>query len=535
MTAHAMKRKKDRPARRGLTLLLAMILCLACTGTAQGEGEALTIFSQVADTEISQHGDVLSMQELSRVTGVDVEWVHPPRGQEKEQFNLMVVSQDLTDIIYYNWADYSGGPEKAILDEVILPLNDYIDAYAPNLKAFFEANPEAKRQATTDDGTIYMFPFVRDVCLSEETMGLNFTQGPIYRLDWAEQLGIDPPQTIEDWYEMLCAFRDNDMNGNGDPNDEIPFSGVWTSTAQYSINYFCAAFGVLQGFYLEDGKVNHSILSPKYKEYLDTMRQWYAEGLIDPDYLAIDSNTFQAKVTSGLVGSWIGSETAHYVNYAQVMEETLPQAQIKAIPWPMTKDGNRYTAQPAVNAICNGKGFAISSACKDIEAAMRYLDYIYSEEGIRLVNYGIEGEHYVLDEEGNVVWTEEMQAQIDEKGFRGAVIPVAFGGRSGYIYQDTQLAMMAKTDPAQMEAVETWGQASADLIVPTLTPTMEESATFADIMSQVNTYLDEMVGKYIMGLIDTAEYDTMVENCKKMGIEQALGIENAAYARYLAR
>ena len=54
-------------------------------------------------------------------------------------------------------------------------------------------------------------------------------------------------------------------------------------------------------------------------------------------------------------------------------------------------------------------------------------------------------------------------------------------------------------------------------------------------MSQVNTYLDEMVGKYIMGLIDTAEYDTMVENCKKMGIEQALEIENAAYARYLAR
>ena len=73
---------------------------------------------------------------------------------------------------------------------------------------------------STDDGTLYMFPFVRDVCLSEETMGLNFTQGPIYRLDWAEQLGIDPPQPIEDWSEMLCAFRDNDMNGNGDPNDE---------------------------------------------------------------------------------------------------------------------------------------------------------------------------------------------------------------------------------------------------------------------------------------------------------------------------
>lgn len=533
-----MKTHKSRSGfsgRRLAALLMAASVCVGGAGAALAEGEKLTVFSTVADTEISKHGDVPSIQELSRVTGVDVEWVHPPRGQETEQFNLMVVAQDLTDIIYYNWADYSGGPEKAILDDVIIPLNDYVDQYAPNLKAFFEANPEAKRQAMTDDGTIYMFPFIRGVCLDEETMGLNFTQGPIYRLDWAQKLGIDPPQTVEDWYHMLCAFRDNDMNGNGDPTDEIPFSGIWTSTAQYSINYFCAAFGVLDGFYLEDGKVNHAILSPKYKEYLDTMRKWYAEGLIDPDYLAIDSNTFQAKVTSGLVGSWMGSETAHYVNYALVMKETLPQAQIKALAWPETGDGNRYTAQPSVNAICNGKGFAISSSCKDIEAAMKYLDYIYSPEGIRLMNYGIEGVHYVLDEEGNVTWTEEMQAEIDAKGFRSAIIPVAFGGRSGYIYQDTQLVIMAKTDPEQMVAVETWGQAGADLIVPTLTPTMEESSAFANIMSEVDTYLDEMVGKYIMGLIDETEYDTIVENCRKMGIEQAVEIENAAYTRYLSR
>ena len=117
-----------------------------------------------------------------------------------------------------------------------------------------------------------MFPFIRAVCLDEETVGLNFTQGPIYRKDWADKLGIAEPKTMDDWYNMLCAFRDNDMNGNGDASDEIPFSGSYTNGTGYSFNYFTAAYGLLEGFYLEDGKVNHSILSPRYKEYLDEMR-----------------------------------------------------------------------------------------------------------------------------------------------------------------------------------------------------------------------------------------------------------------------
>ena len=289
-------------------IALTLVLALAMGGVASAEEAAklphLTIFSTLADSEVSDHAEVPSMQKLAELTGVDVEWVHPPRGQEGEQFSLMVVSQEYTDIIYYTWTSYAGGPEKAILDEVIIPLNDYIEQYAPNLTALFEKYPEAKRQATTDDGTIYCFPFIRGVCLDESTAGLNFTQGPIYRKDWADQLGLSAPVTMDDWYNMLCAFRDNDMNGNGDPTDEIPFSGVFSNGKGYSFNFFPAAFGVLEGFYLEDGKVNHSILSPKYKDYLDTMRKWYAEGLIDPDFLAVDSNTFQAKATSGQVGSW---------------------------------------------------------------------------------------------------------------------------------------------------------------------------------------------------------------------------------------
>ena len=161
--------------------------------------------------------------------------------------------------------------------------------------------------------------------------------------------------------------------------------------------------------------MNHSILSPRYKEYLDEMRKWYAEGLLDPDFLAVDSNTFQAKATSGQVGSWFGSETAHFATYAGIMKETVPEAELAPLHWPLDADGNSYTAQPAVNMICNGKGIAISTKCKDIEAAMRYLDYIYSEDGIRLVNYGIEGVHYtpvgddkieyIKDENDNTLYT----------------------------------------------------------------------------------------------------------------------------------
>ena len=87
-------------------------------------------------------GDTTFGKKLQEATGITVEFQHPAVGQVAEQFNLLLSNRTLPDVIEYSWLTYGGGPQKAIEDGVIIPLNDIIDQYCPNLKAYLEANPD---------------------------------------------------------------------------------------------------------------------------------------------------------------------------------------------------------------------------------------------------------------------------------------------------------------------------------------------------------------------------------------------------------
>ncbi len=104
-------------------------------------------------------------------------------------------------MIEADWFSYPGGSAKALSDRVIIPLNDLIKRYAPNLQALLDANPEVYRQISTDDGVIYAFPMLR---LDPQVRSI---WGPQVRADWLERLNLRKPETIADWYKVLKAFR----------------------------------------------------------------------------------------------------------------------------------------------------------------------------------------------------------------------------------------------------------------------------------------------------------------------------------------
>lgn len=98
-------------------------------------------------------------------------------------------------------AAYPGGPEKAITDKVILPLNDLIDKSAPNLKKLLQQDKELDKMIKTDNGTYYAFPMIRP------DNGLVF-RGPMIRKDWLDELNLQVPTTIDEWYTVLKAFKE---------------------------------------------------------------------------------------------------------------------------------------------------------------------------------------------------------------------------------------------------------------------------------------------------------------------------------------
>lgn len=498
-------------------------------GNAPSSGEGpvkLTIFSQLnskSANTVTSYEEVLSMQKLEEATGVDIEWQHPPIGQENEQFNLMCASQDLPDMIFWDWSAYPGGPEKAVLDNVIIKLNDLIETGAPNLQALFHQYPEMYRQAITDEKTLYTFPFACGACLEEETRIHNHFNGPAYRKDWADALNIPEPRTLDEWHDMLAAFKAN--------FDCIPYSA--TATGGNALSKLAASFGVLEDFYMDGDRINHGLLSDGYKQWVQLMVDWYAEGLIDPDYMANDANSLKAKITNGEVGLYIGSMGGNWVSFCKVLEETVPEANLQYMHWPQGPDGVAYTATSTVNNICNGSGVSITTKCSNIDAAMRYLDYGYSDEGIALLNYGVEGVTYEIDANNEVVFTPELKKETDEKGTDYVLGEYAFGGISSWAtLQAVPLIKLTRTYPGQYEMVNVWGDVSEALCMPPLTPTVEEATTMANIINQVTTYRNEMIGKIIMGQVPMSEYDAVVASAKAMGLEDAVAIQNAALTRF---
>src|SRR5690606_27116471 len=137
---------------------------------------------------------------------------------ETDQFSLMFSSGDLPDIVETGWlgTHVPGGPDNAIKDGRILRLNELIEEHAPNLTRVLDENPEWRKMITSDEGNIYTFPFLRGGDLLLTVHGLALRQ------DWLDKLELDMPTTLDEWEEVLTAFKEQDPNGNGEA-DEIPF------------------------------------------------------------------------------------------------------------------------------------------------------------------------------------------------------------------------------------------------------------------------------------------------------------------------
>ena len=191
------------------TLSLALALCLALTllvmpVQAQDEKITLTYWLDLGSTGasvMSSMDENMVMQKLQEITGIDLEFLHPAVGQANEQFNLLIASRDLPDIMEYGWNRYAGGVQKAVDDGHIIVLNDLLEANAPNYTAFFQESPDLAKQIATDDGMICVFAAYS---ISE----YNCQSGYMVRQDWLDELGLPMPKTIADWESTLLTLMD---------------------------------------------------------------------------------------------------------------------------------------------------------------------------------------------------------------------------------------------------------------------------------------------------------------------------------------
>jgi putative aldouronate transport system substrate-binding protein len=476
-------------------------------------GPELTLMTEFPDMGMPNRGPI--DQEYEKRTGIAIQHLGGVPMQDNK-FNYLLASGNLPDIFMNNWLEYQGGPEKAIERGYILPLNDVIDRYAPNFKRVLEEHPEIDKMVKTDSGIYYAFPFIR-------SEGGRVYGGPIVRKDWLDELGLSVPTTIDEWYLMLKAFKQK--KGAAAPLTlRTLFLGERTAG-------FAGAFGVMGNFYIENGNVTYGYLEPGYRDYLATMSKWYREGLIDKDFAVLDLETVDKKLTSGVSGATIGwfSYIEKY-NLAALSNDSA--ARYTAAPYPTLTAGEIPKFGQLDNAYAGTSSAAIKATTKHLEAAVRWLDYAYSEEGSLLNTYGIEGVVYTM-ENGQPVYKDLVVANPDGLSSDQVMLQYAHQTNFPMIQRDSQLEWKFEETN---QSLEVWRKTKhEEYLLPPITPTSEEANELSALMDGIGEYVKDAELRIILGVDPIDAYDDMVKQLKLLGIERVLEIKQAAYQRYVSR
>ena len=350
---------------------------------------------------------------INRNSGLDIEWMVIDSTAASERIPLMLNSGDMPDAILGHAFQANDIAQYGTSEGMFYPVNELLD-YMPIFSAFLEENPAVREGITTTDGNIYGFPALNNIYSYAARFFIDQT--------WLDRLGLENPTTLEEFKNMLIAFRDEDANGNGDPDDEIPWGGSWSgASAERDLIFYALGYAVSGNLAVDHTKETPDIVyvpyEAQYKDYLLYMNDLWNEGLIDPDMFTQAETQVQATVLEGTIG--FCAMSAPYVYVPDTKDNWVA---INA----MSKEEGGLRIYPAANPVYIPAIMVINADCdEEVAAALAALaDEMYSVEWYGWSMYGPEAGsdldyfgtgHYVED---GVIKYNMPDDMTDEWSFR---------------------------------------------------------------------------------------------------------------------
>lgn len=474
-------------------------------------------------TANSYKDDLPVWREVEKRTGVKIVWEVLPREQFGDAMRLRLSKgTDLPDIFYIPDND----PVKLAGKGTILPLDELISVNAPNIAGFLREHPDIDKKLRLADGKLY--------ALASVVTGVAYTDpyGLMLRKDWLDRLGLREPATLDEWYAVLKAFKENDPNGNG-LRDEIP---LLPDIGLKGLKLFGSAVGghffYSDGFYPDaGGNVKYEWLSPEARDLVEWWRKLYGEGLLAPDFLTKTADSFLSEVAGGRVGALNG-----FLNLRPKYESGNRQAGDSQAEWVMAvppggagKTGFYEIYGPV------SSWFGISRSSPNPELAIRWLDFIYaSEEGSRLVNFGVEGLSYTMAD-GRPQFTEYAARNPDGLDLTRLLRSLGAMPTLPWIRADKgplslQPQAMLDSDPV--------GAQQADKVrpyligaIPLALPTPEEKETEELYGAPLRAYVESTLARYITGA-EAIDWDRFGRTAASLGLDRVLQAKQRQYDRY---
>lgn len=467
--------------------------------------------------------DCVLWNELATRTGVNLEFTVVNPDTESEKFNLMVASNDLSDIISNATTLYTNGGEAAVADEILIDHLPYLtEELTPQICKLMEEYPDAVPEALTESGWLAGMP---QLSMQTET---TQTFGPMIRKDWLDELGLDIPETYDELHDVLAAFKEK-KGADAPLLLNYAATGINNGMVEgYGIFGLVADAAMSEPYYQVDDTVMYGPIQPEFKEYLTMIHDWYQEGLIWQDFMSYTD--FQNPPTDVILADRAGVFYAE-VTYIATLEDASNTEgfELVAIPDFVRNPGDTIPFKEE-RAYAASTPWSISTQCECPELLMQWCNYMYTDEGALLCNYGIEGESFEYDENHVPVFTDLV---LNNPDMSTTVALFMYCLDRGPFYRDETREQSGYTQ-AQKDASGIWqSNMTVGRGIGSTALNTEESSEVNQFYGDIKTYIEQSVLEFIIGNRDLAEFDEYVSHIEGMGIDKVTACYQDAYQRYL--
>lgn len=464
--------------------------------------------------------ETLAAQVQEEETGVHIEYQGIDQDAYADKLLLMIASEDYTDMCATPEQHFPGGIDGLVEQDVMLNLNEYMDQM-PHLEAFGQEHPEFMKSMTSDAGnmvSVYNYVPDTDYCM-------------LYRKDLLEQVGMEIPTTYDELYEVLTAFKEQTdvkvplaIANNG-------FVGGMQGGAALSGGFDISAPTEEDlGWTVDDnGKVVCSAVSDNMREYLEMWSKWYAEGLLTQDFISQTSNR-EEEIISGECGATYNMMTC-------VSDTQREEYGITMVTGPDIVKEEGDIIHTGINEHPTNKGsgsIGVTTACDYPEVACQWLNWFFTDKGRETYNFGVQGQTYELDENGSPYYTDLiMNSELGVGPGLATSMVIGWAAMPFPRYTERTAALYTNDEEKGMYEIWTANRDNAHVYFGDLT--QEENEKFSATASDILTVVSEAMSGFIMGTKSLEEWDTYVQQCYDMGLQELIDLKQGAYDRYLQR
>ena len=471
------------------------------------------------------------------------------------KLTLIKTDNELPDLLLCSGISVTSAGFDGSKGYYYLNFMDYIQ-YMPNLAKFLNEHPDYRKYVTAADGGIYGLPQY-----TESVMG-SFPRNFI-TTSWLDNLGLEMPNTVDELYEVLKAFKEQDANGNGDPNDEIPM--MWANYNRTPEHTLLPAFGIIpqsataNTYYMmqvdDNGKVYLADTTENYRAYLQYMNKLWEEELIYHESYTTDIKVQREWTSADKVGAF--SDSAGWVAHGEgIASDDYYYKSFSCL----TSDYNSNPVVPLTSGVNNRCWFVVSRDTEHPEEICRMLDYFFTEEGAQ---FGQEGDlsayatYRAYEVPGLEAYEGWFHFDSQPKGYDSwetyrhqyQTINNAFNVRSlkGEIddailslsVEELDTIIDAKVDGFALHGVQLakrMKETGAEFVTgfPNLMFSEAEGIELASYQNDINSYCQTQKALFVTGELDInddEEWQNFVDTINHMGLERLLEINQKAYDR----